>query len=163
MRALILGLGNDLLGDDGVGHHVVRWLRGSKLPRSIDLAESSEAGLALLDLIEGYERVVIVDSVHLTGHPVGTIHRLDLDAFPSVPAPSAHYIGLPDVIRLGCRLGLRMPSRLYVVAIQIDDFCRIGAPISDRVGAAISGAGRACLQLLRPTADGATSTSIATT
>lgn len=59
-RILVLALGNDLLGDDGVGLEAARQIAG-QVDGSVDVVETGEAGLALLELMEGYERALLID------------------------------------------------------------------------------------------------------
>jgi len=61
-HTLILGLGNPLLGDEGIGVRVVEELQGLKLPEGVDVAEGGTAGLGLIGLMEGYQRVIVVDA-----------------------------------------------------------------------------------------------------
>ena len=119
LRSLVLGLGNDLLCDDGVGLVVAREAR-KLLPPTIDVVESGEAGLALLEFLADYDKAVIVDAIQL-GAPPGTVHLLSRDAFGRVVAPSAHYAGLAEVFSLGTQIGVKLPSHLSVVAIEAED------------------------------------------
>lgn len=118
-RELVLGLGNDLLGDDGAGLRAAREVAALGLD-GLDVIESGEAGLALLELLAGYESAVIVDSIQ-TGAPPGTIHVLGRSDFARVIAPSAHYAGLPEVFDLGEKLGIDLPAKIAVVAVEVED------------------------------------------
>src|SRR5512136_74051 len=80
-RVLLLGLGNDILTDDAVGLQVVRQLRGELAGHpTIDVRETTEMGLALLDFITGYSVVVIVDSIQTGKAAPGSLHELDAAA-----------------------------------------------------------------------------------
>lgn len=146
-RALVLGLGNDLLGDDGVGLIVAREVR-RRAPPGIDVVESGEAGLALIELLAGYQVAVIVDAIH-TGAPPGTVHRLDRGSFDRVLAPSAHYAGLPEVFDLAERLQLRMPSRIAVVAVEVEDRYSFAEHLTSAVADAVVPAAQVVLEELR--------------
>jgi len=145
-RGLVLGLGNDLLGDDGVGLAVARAVR-ERVPPGVEVVESGEAGLALLELLAGYPVAVIVDAIH-TGAPPGTIQRLERGAFARVLAPSAHYAGLPEVFELAERLGLAMPARLAVIAIEVEDPYSFAERLTPRVMAAVEPAAELVLHEL---------------
>jgi len=69
---LVLALGNDLLGDDGVGLEAARQIAG-QVDGSVEVVETGEAGLALLELMEGYERALLIDSVVTGRYPPGTV------------------------------------------------------------------------------------------
>jgi hydrogenase maturation protease len=71
-RILVLALGNDLLGDDGVGLEAARQIAG-QVDGSVDVVETGEAGLALLELMEGYECALLIDSVVTGRYPPGTV------------------------------------------------------------------------------------------
>lgn len=119
-KTLLLALGNDILGDDGVGFAAARALEARFAPE-VDFVLSSEAGLALLELMEGYERALLLDAVVTGRAPVGTVHELDPDDFREVLAPSPHYAGLPEVLALAERLGIDFPRELRVIALEVED------------------------------------------
>jgi hydrogenase maturation protease len=73
-RVLILGVGNLLMGDEGIGVHAVRELWKRTLPANVDVVDGGTAGLEVLGLTEGYDRVVIIDAVDAGLEP-GTILR----------------------------------------------------------------------------------------
>jgi hydrogenase maturation protease len=73
-RVLVLGLGNLLMGDEGVGVHAVRELSKRRLPDHVDVVDGGTGGLEILDLVEGYDRVVIIDAVDAGMEP-GSILR----------------------------------------------------------------------------------------
>lgn len=145
-RSLILGLGNDLLGDDGVGFVVARQA-ALHVPPTCDVVESGEAGLALLELLADYDQAVILDSIQ-TGAEPGTIHKLGRDDFAKIVAPSAHYAGLPEVFDLGERIGVKLPSRLTVLAVEVEDPFSFSESLTPKVEAAVPEAVRQTLEVL---------------
>jgi len=130
---LILGLGNDLLGDDAVGLRVAERVGLERLP-GVETVQSSAAGLYLIDLIEGQDDAIVIDS--LPGDPVGSVLELDLRKFARV-APSAHYAGLPEALRMAEDAGTKVPRRVAVVAVTIRDAQTVGAAMDPAVEAAI--------------------------
>ena len=116
--SLVLAMGNDILGDDGVGLLAARRLAARD---GVDIVESSEAGLALLEHIIGYRNLLILDSVKTGKQPPGTVLRYTADDFRTIVAPSPHYAGLPEVLALGARLGVSMPSDIRVLAMEVED------------------------------------------
>ena len=146
MRCLVLGLGNDLLGDDGVGLVVARRVSELGLP-GVEVIESGEAGLALLELLQGFDRAIIVDAIQ-TGADPGTLHRLGRDDFDRVIAPSAHYAGLPEVFALGRELGIELPQEVHVLAIEVEDPYSFAETLTPGVEACLSKATEAVLDLL---------------
>ena len=97
-KRLVLGVGNLLLSDEGLGIHAVQRLEKSgALPKDVELVDGGTAGLGLLYYIEGVETLVIIDAVE-TGGPPGTIKRIAGDQIPAYMAlkVSPHEITLPD-------------------------------------------------------------------
>jgi hydrogenase maturation protease len=115
----VIGLGNTLMQDDGVGVRTVEALkvRYSFEPR-IDLLDGGTAGLDLLPLIEGYERVLFVDAVD-AGKLPGSIVIIEGDAIPSflTGQVSVHHVGLSDLL-FAARMAGSMPSEICLIGIQ---------------------------------------------
>ncbi|MCC6353277.1 MAG: hydrogenase maturation protease [Verrucomicrobiae bacterium] len=135
---LVLGLGNDILGDDAVGILAARELRAG-LPEVVEVVESAEAGLALLERFEGRERVLILDSIMTRQCEAGTILELGPEDFGKVAAPSPHYAGLPEVLALAGRLGIPFPSEIRILAMEVEDPFEIREGLTPKVGAALPG------------------------
>jgi len=130
VRPLVIGVGNDFAGDDAAGRLVVRRLRGAE---GVDLAECHGAAADLVTLMEGRERVLIVDACR-SGAAPGTLHRLDAgagDLPPWLRSVSSHGIGLAEGVALARVLGV-LPPRVEVWAIEGADFST-GAAVSAAV------------------------------
>ncbi|MBI4881175.1 MAG: hydrogenase maturation protease [Planctomycetes bacterium] len=138
MRTLVVGIGNTILGDDGVGVHVVRRLRERDLPEGVDLEEIGIAGLGLLDLARGYDRLIAIDAI-LTGAAPGTIHVLEGDDVArAAHLGPAHEADLPGTLEIGRKLlGDAMPREVLVVAIEVVDVTTFSEKMSCDVEAAI--------------------------
>jgi len=139
MKTLVLGLGNDLLSDDGIGIVVTRALR-ERLPADesgVSVVESALSGLALLDLFFGYDRVVLVDGIHTGRRPPGSIIELTPDDLRSVVAPSPHYAGLPELLAVARNLGLPFPPDVRILAVETQDPWTIGGTLSAPVRGAV--------------------------
>ena len=132
MRVLLLGLGNDILGDDAVGLLAARALRGS-VPENVEVLESSEAGLALVELLEGRDRALILDSVVTGRVPPGSTLEFAREDFRNVTAPSPHYAGLPEILELGERIGAAMPREVRVLAMEVENRYEVTEGLSDAV------------------------------
>jgi hydrogenase maturation protease len=123
-RLLVIGLGNELRGDDAAGLLVARAIR-DRPGAEIETAEHEGEPVALLDLWEGAELVVVADAVGGgAGAAAGTVHRFDAGDGP-LPAlfggPSTHALGLAETIELARVLG-RLPARLIVFGIEGERF-----------------------------------------
>ncbi len=122
-KILILGLGNELLGDDAVGLLVVQELR-RRLGKREDLVfvEASVGGMALLDLLRGYRNLIMVDAIKTGKEKPGTIYRLSEDDFPEGGSTwSAHQMSLKFVLETGRRCGCPVPERVVIYAVEAAD------------------------------------------
>lgn len=132
MKILVLGLGNDLIADDGVGIIATRHLRDELSPVA-DVEETSECGLALLEFFIGYDYAIVMDAIQTGNHPPGTIQHwvpADLDA---LVAPSPHYTGLPELIALAEKMGLDYPQEIKIISMEAEDTCTIGKGLTEPV------------------------------
>jgi len=132
LRTIVLGLGNELLSDDAIGILIARRLQ-SELNGVADVIESGLSGLALLDLLLGYDQAIIIDSVSTGMDPPGTITEMEPEDLGHVIAPSPHYTGLPEIISIARELGLEFPDRVRIFAIKASDLETIGGGISAQV------------------------------
>ncbi len=136
-QTLILGLGNPLLGDEGIGVQVVEELKGLELPDGVAVVEGGTAGVGLVGLMEGYQRVIIVDAADL-GHPPGHIVRFTPSEaqFKTAETPlSLHQIRLGEVLALAEALEVA-PAELIIIGIQ-PNRVEMGAGLSPEVEGAI--------------------------
>jgi hydrogenase maturation protease len=153
MRTLVLGLGNELAGDDAVGLLVARAVRreleADGREGAVDVVESSASGLALIEIFAGYERAAVVDAIVTGRRPPGTITEMGIGEVGHVVAPSTHQAGLPELAAVAERLGLAFPSATRVLAVEVVDPYTLGAPLSEPVAAAIPELARRVLEQVR--------------
>jgi hydrogenase maturation protease len=119
-KVLVLRLGNEIMGDDAVGLLAARELK-ARWGRAIEVVEASIAGFALLDLLEGYERVLIIDSIATGSSPPGSIVELSPDEFQKKSTFSPHFVGLNDVIGLAEKLEIPFPSCIRILGMEVED------------------------------------------
>lgn len=118
MRTLVLGVGNILLQDEGVGVQVVQELqRRFQPPAGVEFLDGGTTGMGLIEDIAGKDALIIVDAVQ-TGAPPGTLVRLDGDEVPAFLQQrlSPHQLGLCDVLALLTLLGQK-PARLTLLGV----------------------------------------------
>jgi hydrogenase maturation protease len=155
MRTVVLGLGNDYAGDDAVGVLAARALQG-QLAGAADVAETAASGLALLEDLAGYDRAIVIDAILTGRYPPGSIIELSLTELGPVAAPSLHQAGMPELAAFAGRLGLKFPSQLKVLAVEVASPPVFGAPLSEAVSTAIGPIGELVrAQLERWTAEDA--------
>lgn len=120
MKTAILGFGNPILTDDAVGIKIVRKLKEENA--KLEVIETSEAGIALLDLVTGYDKLVIIDSIKNERGKPGELYKLGLeDLKPAKDFCSSHGIGIATAFKLGKRLGYKMPKFVSIYAVEIKD------------------------------------------
>lgn len=117
-KILILGMGNILLGDEGVGVRAVEYMEKQKLPNNVDLLDGGTGGFTLLPEIQKYDEVILIDAT-LDENPIGTIRIIQPKFSKDFPkAMSTHDIGLKDLIESATIMGTLPPLNLIVVTIK---------------------------------------------
>jgi hydrogenase maturation protease len=136
-KTLVLGLGNPILSDDGIGPRIAGKLEG-KLGGNVTVAETSMAGLNLLDLLAGYDRAIIIDAIKTISGKPGSIYRLDIEDFKDTcHAASTHDVNLATALEFGKRLGLALPHKIDILAIEVVETERFGEELTPEVAGAI--------------------------
>lgn len=149
-KVLVLGLGNDILTDDMVGLLVAREV-GARLAHEPGIAvrETTEMGLTLLDEIVDCASLVLVDAVQTGGSPIGHIHEIEADELPQVTATSPHFVGVGETLAMGRTLGLAMPERVCIFAVEVEDPYTLGLAPTPAVAEAIPVAVERIVELAR--------------
>lgn len=138
MKTLVIGLGNPILTDDGVGHRVVREVEKRieelGLQHEVSTVLIEAGGFGLLELLAGHERVILVDAVCFDGVEPGRVVEIEPgDLRTSLRIRSVHEIDLPSVLCLGRSLGFKMPLKLRVFGIQACDAQTFGESLTPAV------------------------------
>ena len=118
-KTVILGVGNLLLTDDGVGIHAIQKLQADyALPAGVQVVDGGTCGLDLLQFLEGVDHLIIIDAAKL-GKAPGSIARLEGDQVPAYLAlkTSPHEIGLPELL-FTARLTDIYPERVVIFGVQ---------------------------------------------
>ncbi|SEL85465.1 hydrogenase maturation protease [Parapedobacter koreensis] len=132
---LILGLGNYLMGDEGVGVHFVNSLQPQDFPSNITILDGGTGGFLLVPYLESHAVAILVDATQ-DGQPAGTVSLLQprfSDDFPV--ALSGHNFGLKDMVDILSLFG-RMPE-IYLFTISIDRMKPMDMALSPAVETAI--------------------------
>ena len=132
MRTLVIGVGNLLRTDDGVGIHVINRL--TKLHPEINTFDAAMGSIEILEAMKSYDRVVIVDSIE-TGVEPGTIYRVNLASGEKPPVIThSHGTDLLTVLELGHQLyGDEMPKEIILIAIEAEDTTTISDKLTKRI------------------------------
>ena len=116
---LVLGLGNLLLRDEGVGVHVVRALdAGPPLPPDVEVLDGATAGFGLIDILSGRRKVIVIDAIEATCAP-GSVVRLTIDDLvPTSSTPlSLHEVGFLEALAATARLGVA-PQDIVIFGVR---------------------------------------------
>ncbi len=116
----IIGVGNPLMGDDGVGIKVIELLHQQELPKSVELIDGGCGGLKLLPLLSGCRKLIIVDAADFSAPPgrVRTVTNADLHLLPPAAKQSGHDISLPELLQTAQKLQQLSPLLLYLVQVK---------------------------------------------
>lgn len=118
MAVLIMGIGNYLMGDEGVGVHVAQRLAQEVLPEGVDVLDGGTGGFFLMEYFENYPVVILIDAT-LDDRPTGTIRVIEPRFAADFPrAMSTHDIGLRDLVEGLVILG-KLP-KIYLFAVSIE-------------------------------------------
>jgi hydrogenase maturation protease len=137
VRTTVIGLGNPLMGDDGLGVVALEQLREDwTLPAGVELIDGGTWGMKLLPAIEDAKELLLIDAINLD-MPPGTDIELERHEIPRVFAlkVSPHQIDVAEVLAL-CELRDRLPDRMVALGLQPERI-EFGAPLSARVKAKI--------------------------
>lgn len=149
-RILVLGVGNALMRDEGVGPRVVDTLASAYLlPGYVRVIDAGTLGFAMLHLLRDADYVIIVDAVQGTGHPPGTALRLKPEHFaPNQVLHSLHDVRLVDVLNAARLVGVE--PNVECIGIQVEDIApkEFSIGLTPSVEAAIPRAVAAVLMLL---------------
>jgi len=140
VRTLVLGIGNPILGDDGIGFHIAQELAKEIKDENIDVKDTSVNGLNLLELIVGYDKLIVIDAIMTEDEKVGEIYRLkprnsSETAWSTI---SLHHLNLATTIEIGERLFPKeMPGEVIIFAIGAQEVTEVTGEMTARVKEAI--------------------------
>ena len=148
---LLIGLGNPILGDDGIGWRVAEEAEAilGKRPKSererhpVDVLYLSLGGLSLMEHMEGYQDVIVCDSIIVKDQPNGTIYSLPLSRLPdfsSGHSTALHDTSLASALAVGRKMEMELPEDIWVVAVSAEYVYDFSEELSPPVAAALPGA-----------------------
>jgi hydrogenase maturation protease len=161
MKTIVIGLGNPILGDDGVGWKVAEEIRRQLIsaPASllsgegclVEIERLSLGGISLMEHLIGYERAILIDAFSLD-EPLGSILILKLSDLPNYTAfhvASAHDTSLQHALELGKSMGAQLPEEVTVVGVATKRIYDFGEDLSPPVAEAVPQAAQIVLNLLK--------------
>ena len=162
-RFIVIGLGNPVLGDDGVGWRVAdeverRMEAGPSGGRgsNVEIQRLGVGGLRLMECLTGYETAILGDAAEFPDRPIGEVRACrfeDLADHAAGHLDSAHDASLRTALTLGRRLGADLPAAIHAVTVQARGTDEFGEELSPEVAAAVTGAAEAVLAIIEATSD----------
>jgi hydrogenase maturation protease len=137
-NSLVIGLGNPILGDDGFGWRVAEEVR--KAVEGVEVDCLAVGGLALMERMVGYDRVILVDAMYSGQKPPGSLACFPLSKLPDASAGhsgSAHDVSLAQALELGRRMGADLPEEVTVVAVEAENVYDFSETLSPAIQAAV--------------------------
>lgn len=147
---IILGMGNKLLGDDGVGVLIAEKLKEIlKHDNSITIDETNWGGFRVIDLLSGFEKAIIIDAVKTGGKQPGFIHKFKYtDLIHSVRMVSFHDINFATAVEFAKKLEIPMPADITVYAVEVEETETITEELTPNVEKSIDDCVRRIIQNL---------------
>jgi len=139
MKTIVLGVGNQILGDDGVGIHVTNELKKYINDPSIIIDDAVTGGMNLLELILGYDKAIIVDAVKTKDGENGEVKRIPLGNFSTMHSCNPHDVSLIEAIEMAKKMGEdRIPKEIVVIGVMMKEIpCEFGEKLSKKIAMAV--------------------------
>lgn len=147
-NTLVIGVGNSIRGDDAIGLLAVRALRErGRLEAGVALVELEASLGMLIDQLEGWDRLIVLDAVEGAPESAGRLHRYSLDELRGLdggtgaraPAYATHQVGLERLLAMADELGLQRPADVRVCAVEIPPQTGFAVSLSCAVREALPG------------------------
>lgn len=157
MKTLIVGLGNPLLGDDGIGWVIAEQVKeridhnALSAHGDIDVTCLAVGGLSLMEHLIGYDRVILIDAINTRQGPLGKIFQFPLEMLPNQAFGhlcSAHDTTLQNALQVGQRLGAQLPGQITVVGIEANQIYDFSEELTPPIAASIPEAVQLVLDLI---------------
>jgi hydrogenase maturation protease len=132
-RTILIGLGNPIMSDDGIGLLVAEEVL--RLVPGLEGDLTASGGFDVLDRVLGYERAVIIDAMVTRKCPPGTVRRVDVDSgMETLRITETHGMNFVEAIELGRACGADMPGEVIIYGIEVADPASLGDAVSGGLG-----------------------------
>lgn len=138
-RTIVIGMGNPLLSDDGVGIHVAREVGAAIGDRAgVEVCELGVGGIRLMEAMAGFDRAYVVDAIVTGRHAPGTIMPFSLDQFVTTKNTiSTHDTDLATALEMGRMAGIHLPQEVRIWGVEAEDVDIFSEELTPRVAAAV--------------------------
>ena len=139
MKTIVLGVGNPILRDDGVGIHVAREIKEKIKDPNVFVDEAITGGMNLLDLMTGYDKAILIDAVNIKDKNVGEVLSFPLSSLPTAHSDNPHDASLMEALELAKKLGQdNIPNEIIVVGIVLKEIPYVfGEKLSPEIARAV--------------------------
>jgi hydrogenase maturation protease len=153
VNILVIGLGNPILGDDGVGWRIAESVQNHPdLPAGVEIDFLAIGGISLMERLVGYDRALLIDAIVTHQHPIGTVLSLNIEHLPDRDIGhlgSPHDTTLQDALKMGRRLGVHLPTIIELVVVESQNIYDFSEELSPPVSAAVPQAVQQVLELIQ--------------
>jgi len=139
MKTIVLGIGNLILRDDGVGIHVANEVKKQIDDPNVTIDEAITGGMNLLDLILGYDKAILIDAVKSDDGSHGEVRRISISDFNTMHSCNPHDVSLIEAVDMAKKLGeSRIPKEIIIIGVMMKQIpCEFGENLSDEIAAAV--------------------------
>jgi len=139
MKTIILGVGNLILGDDGVGIHVANEIKKRIRDPNITIDDAITGGMNLLDLLIGYDKAIIIDAVKSKNGQHGEVRKIKLNDFNTMHSCNPHDVSLIEAIEMAKKMGEeKIPKEIIIIGIMMNEIpCEFGENLSKEIAEAV--------------------------
>ena len=132
-KLLVLGMGSEILMDDGVGSRLANKLREENLPQGFHVETSNIGGLELLEIIKGYDQLIILDGMR-GGSDVGDLYFFSPENFrETLHLSTKHDASFLNALKVGEHVGYNLPRTIDIVGIEVEEDRCFGECFSDNL------------------------------
>lgn len=118
MRTIVIGVGNPILSNDGFGLHVAKELQKKVTDPNVVIETAYTGGFNLVDMMRGFDKAILIDTVHQKNAKNGEVKRFILSDLPLAHSSNPHDVSLPEAFRLAKTLGeTHLPSDIVIVGM----------------------------------------------
>jgi len=132
-KTLILGLGNTILTDDGVGIYIAREIAKRIDDPNVSIHEASLGGLELLDPMLGFDRAILIDAYATENGELGSVIRMNAEDLKGGSAMARHQVPFHEALELGHRLRMDLPQEIIIYGIKVKDTMTFGESCTPEV------------------------------
>lgn len=117
---LVLGIGNEILTDDGIGPRLVNDLSKDCLKPGVHFGYACVGGLEIIELLNGYDEAILIDAIRTKSGIPGSVYLFGPDDFrETMHLSNLHDISFLTALKLGKKLNIKLPEEIRIIAVEI--------------------------------------------